>query len=232
MEGRGALRVNGKQHLLKPGLGFLLQPGDEVAGSKEPDDPLTVFACHVQPKRPSGRKGRLIPKVISFRTSDVESFRRMGGDAVRAWQGVVSPAGRALAKILVAGIVLRALIAPGEALTSAAPSALRDLAMEIQAAPRQDWPLAAMARRCSLSVPHFTRKFRRTFGISPRQFIIQQRIRRALDLLRESDLPIQQIADSLGYSDHYFFHRQFKSTTGVTPIEARRGYRLADVLAV
>jgi AraC-like DNA-binding protein len=223
LEGGGLLRVNGKPHVLEPGLGFLLQPGDAVEGSKEPDAPLTVFACHIQPKRRLGRNGRLSRKVISFRTREVESFRRMGGDAVRAWQGTSAPAGGALAKTLVAGIVLRALLSPDEPHAPAAPSALRDLALQIQSDPGKDWPLGAMARRCSLSVPQFTRTFRRAFATSPRQFVIHQRIRRAIHLLRESQTPIKVIAESLGYEDHFFFHRQFKSTTGVTPIEVRRG---------
>jgi AraC-like DNA-binding protein len=223
LDGGGALRVNGKLHVLEPGLGFLLQPGDEVVGSKGPDALLTVFACHIQPKRPPGRNRRLSPQAITFRTNDVESFRRMGGDAVRAWQGTSAPAGGALAKTLVAGIVLRALLSPHEPAAAAAPSALRDLALEIQSEPGKDWSLAAMARHCSLSVPHFTRTFRRAFATSPRQFVIHQRIGRAIHLLRESLVPIKEIADSLGYTDHFFFHRQFRSLAGATPAEVRKG---------
>lgn len=223
LEGGGKLQVNGDPHRLKPGMGFLLQPGDEVVGTKEPDESLAVFACHVQPERTVGRDGRLSPKAIAFETADLKSFQTMGRAAVRARQGASMAAGGALAKVLVAGIVLRALFTANDSLAPSAPSALHDLALEIQSAPGKDWPLADMARLCSLSVPQFTRKFRSAFAISPRQFVIQQRVRRALHLLRESEAPIQEIAHSLGYSDHYFFHRQFKSTTGTTPLQARRG---------
>lgn len=223
LEGGGLLRVNGKPHVLEPGMGFLLQPGDAVEGSKEPDAPLTVFACHIQPKRPLGGNGRISRKVISFRTRDVDGFRKMGSEAVRAQQNRTEAAAGGLAKALVAGIVLRALLSPHEPIAAAAPSDLRDLALEIQSDPGMDWSLAVMARRCSLSVPQFTRTFRRAFATSPRQFVIHQRIRRAIHLLRESLVPIQEIADSLGYTDHFFFHRQFRALAGATPSEVRKG---------
>lgn len=223
LEGGGVLLVNGKRHVLEPGMGFLLQPGDEVDGSKEPDAPLTVFACHIQPKGALGRNGRLSPKVIQFRTRDVDGFRKLGSEAVRAQQNRTEVAAGGLAKALVAGIVLRALLSPDEPLASAAHSDLRDLALEIQSDPGKDWSLAEMARRCSLSVPQFTRTFRHAFATSPRQFVIHQRIRRATHLLRESLVPIKEIADSLGYTDHFFFHRQFRSLAGATPVEVRKG---------
>jgi len=57
----------------------------------------------------------------------------------------------------------------------------------------------------------------------PGQFVIRQRVLRAITLLRESDLPIQQIAETLGYNDVFFFHRQFRRVAGATPRSVRLG---------
>ena len=95
--------------------------------------------------------------------------------------------------------------------------------MEIRSAPGRAWTIPAMARHCGLSVPHFNRLWLATFHSSPGRYLIEHRIQRATQLLRESDLSIQQIAESLGYNDVYFFHRQFRQLTGVTPRAARLG---------
>lgn len=52
--------------------------------------------------------------------------------------------------------------------------------------------------------------------------MIRARIERARHLMRESPLSLKQIAATLGYTDVYFFHRQFKAVTGLTPGQWRR----------
>lgn len=221
LAGEGTLRVNGTPYPLGPGVGFLLQPGDTVVGSQKPEAPLTVFACHIDPARRLGNGGRLTPSGLHFVMSDPASFEKQAREALRAQESGRDGPAPSLVKGLVAGMVLRALL--GSEKGPASPTAIQKLALDIRAEPGRDWSLEVMARRCFLSVPQYTRTFRRTYGTSPRQFVISQRIRRAIDLLRESQTSIQEIATSLGYADHFFFHRQFKSLTGVTPLEARKG---------
>jgi AraC family transcriptional regulator of arabinose operon len=54
------------------------------------------------------------------------------------------------------------------------------------------------------------------------RFAIRQRVQRAQQLLRGSSMQISEIADALGYVDVYFFSRQFKQATGVSPSTYRR----------
>ncbi|MFW6059841.1 MAG: helix-turn-helix domain-containing protein [Phycisphaeraceae bacterium] len=80
---------------------------------------------------------------------------------------------------------------------------------------------ADLARRLNLSADHFTRLFRRTFGVPPRRWLVEQRIRDATTLLVDSTLNVSQIADELGYPDVYQFSRQFSAVMGMSP----RAYR-------
>lgn len=82
--------------------------------------------------------------------------------------------------------------------------------------------VAQMAAQAGLSPEHFSRLFRRVNGQSPMQFIVSLRITHARHLLRESSLSVGEIADRLGYADVYFFSRQFKEQTGVSPLAYRK----------
>lgn len=67
--------------------------------------------------------------------------------------------------------------------------------------------LAADAR---LSRMHYTRSFQKLTGESPNRFQIRQRIDRACSLLRQTTMTLEHIAQMVGYSDVFFFSRQFR----------------------
>lgn len=81
---------------------------------------------------------------------------------------------------------------------------------------------AQLAERANLSLDHFTRLFRRSFGTSPREWLVAQRIDYARNLLAESTMTISEVADELQYPDLYQFSRQFKKVTGVSPSTYRQ----------
>ena len=66
--------------------------------------------------------------------------------------------------------------------------------------------LKALARRLSYSYSRFRTLFKEETGLSPRQYQIEIRINRARDLLTQSDQPISQIADRLGFYSVYYFY--------------------------
>ncbi len=65
--------------------------------------------------------------------------------------------------------------------------------------------LSELARECGLSVSHFTRAFRKSFGMSPYRWLLERRIDRAKVLLVTGDLPIANIAMQSGFSDQAAF---------------------------
>jgi AraC family transcriptional regulator len=77
--------------------------------------------------------------------------------------------------------------------------------------------LSQLARECGLSVSHFTRAFRRSFGVSPYRWLLERRIDYAKALLVTSDLPIANIALQSGFSDQAAFTRAFGRIVGNSP---------------
>jgi AraC-like DNA-binding protein len=82
--------------------------------------------------------------------------------------------------------------------------------------------LELLASEAGMSSRTFRRQFKQRMGLSPRAYILGQRINRAKQLLTDTTLPIKQIATQLGYSDVYFFTRQFREQTGLPPALYRR----------
>ena len=82
--------------------------------------------------------------------------------------------------------------------------------------------LATLAEECGLSVSHFARSFRRTFGRSAHQYLIQQRIERAKALLSNSTCALSEAALEAGFSDQAAFSRTFKAIVGTAPGHWRR----------
>jgi AraC family transcriptional regulator len=82
--------------------------------------------------------------------------------------------------------------------------------------------LSDMARGCGLSVSHFTRAFRKSFGMSPYRWLLERRIDRAKSLLVTSNLPLADIALQSGFSDQAAFTRAFGRIVGDSPGRWRR----------
>jgi AraC-like DNA-binding protein len=105
----------------------------------------------------------------------------------------------------------------------------RDLADRRYADPALDVP--ALARRAHVSLAHFSRTFRETFGETPQQYLQTRRIERAQELLRLSDLTVSDICLAVGYTSVGSFSATFKRTVGVSPSAWREQVRGEALLA-
>jgi AraC-like DNA-binding protein len=82
--------------------------------------------------------------------------------------------------------------------------------------------LEGLARELGMCYTQFRLFFRRQTGVSPRQFQIDIRISKAMELLRHTDMSVQEMAKQLGFSSAFYFSHQFKKKTGLAPLAWRR----------
>ncbi|PSB59370.1 helix-turn-helix transcriptional regulator [Chamaesiphon polymorphus] len=81
--------------------------------------------------------------------------------------------------------------------------------------------LTELAKVINLSPTYFASTFKQATGISPHQYVIQQRVERAKSMLSKTDLTIADIALQVGFSSQSHLTQQFKRLTGITPKQIR-----------
>lgn len=84
--------------------------------------------------------------------------------------------------------------------------------------------LGSLAAEASVSAFHLVREFKRATGLSPHQYVIQTRVRRAAELLARG-LPISDIAATVGFADQAHLTTSFRRHLGATPASWQRAHR-------
>jgi AraC family transcriptional regulator len=89
----------------------------------------------------------------------------------------------------------------------------------------EDLSLAEISAVADLSQFHFARAFRKSTGLTPQQFLMQQRIERAKELLAKNDLPIVEISLRTGFKNQSHFTSLFRKFTRLTPKVWRESFQ-------
>jgi AraC-like DNA-binding protein len=100
-----------------------------------------------------------------------------------------------------------------------------DAALWIDTHAHEAIDLARTARHAGLDAFHFLRVFGRVLGVTPHQYVVRSRIRRAAHLLATSARPITEVASDVGFADLSNFVRTFHRAAGVSPRRFRQAAR-------
>lgn len=82
--------------------------------------------------------------------------------------------------------------------------------------------LTELAETMFLSVPYLSKIVVSLFGKSFKELLLDERMKRAGEMIKNTDMPIGDIINSVGYENESYFHREFKKKNGVTPLVYRR----------
>ena len=100
-----------------------------------------------------------------------------------------------------------------------------ETALWIDAHAQQPINLESTAQVAGLSPFHFLRLFSKVLGVTPHQYLVRSRLRRAARLLAEDDRPITEVAFEVGFADLSNFVRTFHRAAGISPKGFRRASR-------
>jgi transcriptional regulator GlxA family with amidase domain len=85
-------------------------------------------------------------------------------------------------------------------------------------------PVTAMVRLSGLAERSFKRRFQQATGMSPLEYVHALRLEEAKQMLEAGDLPIEAIANEVGYEDTGFFSRLFRRKVNLTPAQYRKRF--------
>ena len=227
-KGRGWMRTRDREFPLLPGFCALMRPGGIYDAGFDEANPLGFTYIHFDAW--SGRSyshasaGRLYQRWPEFfEVPDLDFYDS-------ACRRIVQLSSR---QPEIAAVLLRALLLdllgtdpiPPGTVTAVTTEQRRKIAQLVVAIHADSGPLprvADLAARLHWSPAHFSRIFQLVVQQSPRDFILHLRLSRARHLLAETRLSIGEIAERLDYADLFFFSRQFKAKTGVSPLQYRQ----------
>ncbi len=220
--GAGSLGLGGRSRRLDPGDLVLYAPDAEQDYSTDPETGFWHLRwAHFVPK-PHWKGWLMWPEIAR------------GIGCLRLGDGAATSAAHALERMLVASR------RGGAAATDLAMNALEETliwahrasadehfgqvdariqkaAQHLATHPSEPFNAHALARSCGLSVSRLSHLFKRALKATPQQFSERIRLEHARNLLEQTSLPINQIAQEVGFADALYFSRRFRKQTGRTP---------------
>ena len=220
-------QCRGERFELMPGAVLLGRPGDEFNCTHDHhgggDECLAFF---IEPdvadeiggaRRPPWQSRGLPPLAELVALGELARFA-----AQRAAGPRVDEVGLALA-----AKVVEVVAGQQRARSTARPADRRrviESAQWIELHADQDVDLHTLATQTGLSVFHYLRMFAAVLGVTPHQYLLRCRLRKAAQLLTDEDRAITDIALDVGFADLSNFVRSFRRAAGVSP----RVYRQAS----
>lgn len=101
------------------------------------------------------------------------------------------------------------------------PTGIRNMKSILDTDYRKKIDLTFLSDEVMLSVDYIRHEFKKHYGVSPIQYLINKRIEYAKHLLNTSNVSIKQIAYLCGFENEYYFSRIFKKIVGLSPTEQR-----------
>ncbi len=86
----------------------------------------------------------------------------------------------------------------------------------------EDITLTSLADKYNISTGHLSNMIKERLQVNFSDYIASLRMQRAKELLRDESISIQEIAETVGYKDYFYFTKVFKKVEGISPSKYRR----------
>jgi AraC family transcriptional regulator of arabinose operon len=222
-EGAGEMNLNSEMYPLSKGSCFLFRPDDRTSAHHHPDNPLTVTYIHFETEDQeilSLAPYRIIQDTLLFETYLNRYIRTLIN---RSFQ--FEREAELLLSLLLQQLQREQWEHNRGFLGDERMDRIHEVANYIRQNPGIRHSITDLAERAGLSPRYFSLKFKERMSTTVELFMIRERIKRAEHLLRCNNMTVAEVADTLGYSNAYFFSRQFKQFTGKSP---RHSVRTSD----
>lgn len=224
-KGRGWVRIAGRQHEVQPGHLIWVNCHHAHAYGANPADPWELDWL-----RAEGRALDKIAQMLQVRTGPVldgidcaravECFERVFARMQGTRPGDAAFCDAALAELI--ALVFDARPSLLDATAPELPPAVAKALEQMRLYYHRPTRVADLADLAGMSESHFSRMFKAAMGTSPIDWLRRERINQAKRRLVESEDAIKEVAQQVGYSDQFFFSKDFKKMTSLTPTQFRQ----------
>jgi AraC-like DNA-binding protein len=238
IKGKGTFTINGTHYPVEPGKFFCFSPGMDVERQTDPEHPLEYYFFRFHYTETFDEKEQWISRSSNESAFPLEGMYTVHNapqliylfeqlDILWKRRGHMTAMRR---KILLLEFFLtliqdfRAQKVAGD--TTAAIELTQDYMVGHYQEPLT---LDGLAQMAGLSISHYSRLFKKYIGYSPIDYLTHLRVDRAKELLVLSDYRLKSIANSVGYTDEFYFSRIFKKVTGVSPRDYAKKHRFVMV---
>lgn len=227
LRGSFGCRCRGRHFELVPGSMLLGRPGDEFTCTHEHHDGGDDCLAFAPEPALADELGAVPQHWHSGALPPLPALLTLGELARAAAEGRADAALDEVGLRLVAQVVAQLR---GEAPAPLRPNAADrrravEAALWIDEHAAQPNPLAQLAAQAGLSPWHFLRVFAAVLGVTPHQFVLRSRLRRAARALAGGDRPVTEVALDAGFDDLSNFVRSFGRAAGLSPRAFRRAAR-------
>lgn len=220
LEGEGSYEVNNKSYRLKKNQGFLICPGDLTyyrAHNENPWHYIWVGFHGSRAKEYIHKAGLSQEKLLFLYDSDRELETNMR----QIIQANKESKGKDVALLGYMYLVLNRLIVNNTSDNNEAFSIKEQYVKEalrvIQGNYHKDLSMDFLCQHLSISRSYLFTLFKEHMGMSPKQYIMDYRIRQAVLLMKNKRLNITDVARSVGYEDPLVFSKMFKKNKKMSP---------------
>jgi AraC-like DNA-binding protein len=224
LSGRGWLRIAGKKHDVSAGQLVWVNCHHPHAYGAVSRDPWELYWLRIE-GRPLDRISELL-QIRSQPVFDKLNARAAAIEFERAFDTMTGtrPSDAALASAAVAaiiGITFDARLSEPGLIQPELPAAVQRALERMRLYFHLPMRVAELAQLSGMSESHFSRQFKAAMGTSPIDWLRRERINQAKRRLIESNDPVKEIARQVGYHDQFFFSKDFKKMTKLTPTQFR-----------
>ena len=202
------LEFSGRMHELAEGAAVLIPPNQYFSGEGRSAD-AAIWVLHFREDAVASRRVRIFPHGTKGPFAAA-----LLTEITAVWNN--SPRRGGYLKSLTEALLARAAV-PADA-TQEHENRLRPAWAGHEKPPK----VSGLARQAGFCDSHYRALFRKAFGETPRSHLRRARIEKAQKLLRETQMPIKDIAMRVGYGDTAAFHRAFTTMTRTTPARYRK----------
>jgi AraC family transcriptional regulator len=228
--GRGEKQVARHRFVRHAGMLDFLPRGtllEEIRWRGQPSECLSVQLDPGVVRRLLGTQAELAPDALRIAVTDAHIVDLVARLREQAATGM--PLGSLYAEAL--ALTLATYVygkyslrpAPPSGAQSLSPAQSAELTAYVEDHLSDNLSLFDLSRLVGYSPDHFARLFKRSFGVSPYQYVLARRVERAKLLLRGRGCSIAEVAMLCGFASQAHLHSAFKARTGATPGTFRRG---------